>query len=70
MTLWSGRDGDENVMVSVTYGPVQVQVIEHMSHARSFWHQLGALLNEMEHPAPAVTDVAVQLLPGDESGGM
>jgi hypothetical protein len=36
------------VEVHTTYGPITIQVDEHLGHARSFHQQLGSVLNELE----------------------
>jgi hypothetical protein len=36
------------VEVHTTYGPISIQVDEHIGHARSFQQQLGAVLDELE----------------------
>ena len=50
MTLWVLRDG-EQVKVQCTYGPVAFSVAEDISHLRSFWSELGRVLEEAEKPA-------------------
>lgn len=36
------------VEVHTTYGPIAIQVDEHIGHARSFHQQLGVVLDELE----------------------
>lgn len=39
----------EQVTVHVTSGPVEIKVAENYLHLRSFWHQLGEVLDRAEH---------------------
>lgn len=50
MTFWANRDEHvkHNVNVHVTSGPVTIKVTEHYAHLRSFWHQLGTVLDDAE----------------------
>lgn len=65
----SERD-PHTVDVRITHGPVTVEVSEHPGHLRSFWGQLGRLLDQVEQPddpAPSDDDPARTGLdlPGD-----
>lgn len=42
------NEREKTVGVHVTYGPITIDVNEHPGHLRSFWHDLGAVLNEAE----------------------
>ena len=50
MTFWASKhDRDpQTAVVHVTYGPVRMEVDEHIGHLRSFWSELGRLLEDME----------------------
>jgi hypothetical protein len=49
MTLHATRTEDPNkVAVHFTYGTINVQITEDVNHVRSFWAQLGRLINEDE----------------------
>ena len=70
MTLFAARakdagepGGDRDITVGATYGPVTFKITENAGHLRSFWHQLGELLNQVEHPP-----VEAVSLPGDSTG--
>jgi hypothetical protein len=47
MTLFAQQD-DKRIKVNCTYGPTQFAVTEDVGHARSFWRELGALLDKVE----------------------
>jgi hypothetical protein len=58
MTFTASKSDDgRSVVVRTTYGPITIDVTEEPSHVRYFWHQLGALLRDIEHgpdaPEPA-----------------
>lgn len=46
------RSDGEYITVSVTYGPVSVDVVEDRGHLRSFWGQLGRLIGEADGKEP------------------
>jgi len=53
MTLIAGRAGQSaNVEVQYTGGPVTIRVVEQAAHLRHFWHELGEVLDQIEHAAP------------------
>jgi hypothetical protein len=51
MTFWAQRNIDrpELVDVHVTHGPISISVSEDPGYLRSFWGELGRLLNDAEH---------------------
>ncbi len=55
MTFWADRNQDgKRVNVHTTYGPISITTAEDIGHARSFWGELGRLLDAMEHEASQV----------------
>ena len=53
MTLWATQD-DRNpahIKVACTYGPITFNVTEDASHVRSFWSELGRVLDQVENKA-------------------
>lgn len=50
MTFYASKhDRDpQTAVVHVNYGPVRMEVDEHIGHLRSFWSELGRLLEDME----------------------
>ena len=52
MTFWAQRAA-KNIDVRVTYGPIAITVTEDPGHLRSFWGELGRLLDETEKEAAA-----------------
>lgn len=52
MTFWAGQsDNGKAVDVNVTYGPIAIKVQEDPGHLRSFWGELGRLLDKVEEEA-------------------
>jgi hypothetical protein len=50
MTFFAAKSADDkNIDVQTTYGPITIRVIEAPGHLRSFWNQLGRLLDEVEN---------------------
>ena len=45
------------VDVRVTYGPITINVAEDIGHLRSFWGDLGRVLDAAEKPAEVTEDV-------------
>ena len=70
MTLWASREGDQITIHGNIHLDVQVRngqvaewsVTEDAAHVRSFWGQLGTLVNEAEQAAEGV------LIAGGEGG--
>ena len=64
MTLWANRDGQAVTIhgnigldVSIQNGHVaQYSISEHAAHVRSFWGQLGRILDEAEQAAKEDTE--------------
>lgn len=49
MTFSASRSqGDPNVHIHISNGNTQVDVTEFAIYLRSFWHQLGEVLNEYD----------------------
>lgn len=50
MTLWAqqAEDNREILEVNVTNGAITVRIREHIGHLRSFWGELGRLLEKAE----------------------
>jgi hypothetical protein len=56
MTLFANRSEDTGtIKVHCTYGPIEFAVTEDPGHLRSFWSELGRMLNEAEHGTEAET---------------
>ncbi len=56
MTVFANRvdPRSDNIKIGITYGPVSTYIEEHAGHLRSFWSQLGRLLDEIEAPEERV----------------
>jgi hypothetical protein len=56
MTLFASRsEGKGAVTVHCNYGPITFEVTEDPGHLRSFWGELGRMLNQAEHGTEAET---------------
>jgi hypothetical protein len=49
MTIKAESAGGENIRLLITEGPVDIEVVENYASLRTFWNQLGVVLNEVEH---------------------
>jgi hypothetical protein len=49
MTVKAEPAGGENIRLLITAGPVDIEVVEDYASLRSFWNELGVVLNEVEH---------------------
>lgn len=46
----------EKIKVVTTYGPITNEVVEEVAHLRSFWSNLGFLLDQAEPPKAPEAD--------------
>jgi hypothetical protein len=53
MTFWAQQKTEKAIDVHVTYGPISITVLEDVGHLRSFWGELGRLLDQVENPPAA-----------------
>jgi len=48
MTVACQRAGDTTIRIEINHGPVEISVVEEFQHLRTFWNQLGQVLNQVE----------------------